>query len=209
MKDVFAGPLTEAVEQLHVPPVNFAAIAQRATTNARVPRRRRRVVWLTLAVLIPAVAAAAVFRFVPFQLTHKFGMWQVYGPSYASKMYWHPTSATLVQVARLAPYRVIWPVGIPKSNPMENLDSEASQLFFLLYPCPGSLTGYSSVAIIPKNYAPINPNLGKWFDSQTIPHGRVLKFAVGEELMLLESTCLTSSEMQRVKTATIATGAAP
>lgn len=209
MKDVFANPLTNAVERLDLPAFNFAAILKRAATNTSASQRKRRIVWLTVGFLIPAIAAAAVLRFVPFQVTHRFGNWQVYGPPGTSTQYRYPAQKALAEAAQLAPYRVVWPVGMPKSSVLEYLDSEASQMFVLFYPCPGSLTGYSSVGIIPKNFSAINPNLGKWFDSQTIPRGKMLKFAVGEERMLLESTCLSNAEMQHVRTATLASGTAP
>lgn len=195
------------IDRLGVPPFDVAEVRRRATRPPARPMRRRIIMIAALGILVPALATAAV-KFVPFEVTHKYGMWQVYPPKGTSESYVHPTQATLAKVAQRAPYRVIWPADIPTSSRLNFLGSDASQLFTLAYQCPGTRTGYSAVIIIPKNYPGINANIGKWFESQTIPHGRVLKWTIGEERVLLESTCLSSAQMARVRRATIAEGRA-
>lgn len=192
------------IDTLPVPRFNFAAI--KARSERRRPLRRRAFVTATLALLVPALAFGAL-QFVPFKVTHKYGMWQVYPPSHVSRSYRNPTQATLIAVGKRAHYRVIWPIAMPKTSVLENLGDDASQMFTLVYRCPDSLSGYSAVVIMPNNYSAIDPNLGKWFYSQTIRHGRILKWRVGDQLMLLESTCLSDADLSRVREATMRAGA--
>lgn len=189
---------------LRVPEFNFEAIKRRAEA----PRRLRRRIFAAvgLGTVAPALAFAAL-QFVHFDVTHKYGMWQVYPPRHTSTDYRNPTQATLEAVAKRARYHVVWPAGMPGTSILEALDDDASQMFTLVYTCPGTPRGYSAAVIIPKDYSAINPDLGAWFFSQKIPHGRVLKWNVRDQLMLVESTCLSSEQIARVRAATIAAGA--
>ena len=193
------------LDALPVPDFDFAAIKQRAQRPRRIGRR---VFTATvLAIAVPALAFAAL-QFVPFSVTHKYGMWQVYAPRRTSVFYRNPTQSTLATVAKRARYRVVWPAQMPQSNTLEALDDDSSQMFTLVYRCPQSLRGYTAAVIIPQNYAAISPQLGKWFFSQSIPGGRIVKWRVRNQLMLLESTCLTMEELEHVRAATNSAGAA-
>ncbi len=205
MKTVNLQILEKRVAAIPVPPFDFSTVsARRPHTPEKTTSRRKIISAALLLIVLPAIAAAAA-HFIPLQVTHRVGNWQLWGPS---KTYEHPTAADFSRLARQAPYRVTWPVGVPREHKLLFLGAVGSEVFLLAYACPGKSANSSTsmLAIIPKNYESVNPNLGKWFESQ-IANDRVNeRWNAGEESVVLTTDCLARRQIDRIRTATIAAG---
>lgn len=200
----------DAIEQhiaaIPAPKFDFAAVQKRADGKPAHRPRRNVIAGILLMIAAPIVAVAAA-HFVPLQVTHRFGNWQLYGPDRGETLL-HPTSAMFSRVARQAPYPVVWPSGLPRQHKPFMLGGVGSEVFTVVYSCAGQrIDRASSVAvIIPKNYAAVNPKLGKWFTSQIQDHRQNALWDVGGESIMLGSDCLTQQQIARIREATIARG---
>ena len=195
------------IDALPVPNFNFAAIQARAQQQRPAPRQL--LLLSGLAVLVPALAAAAVLRFVPLQVTHFGGWTQVNGGT--TKAYERPTPSTFAYLAKRAPYRVTWPIGLPPEKTLQTVIAGSSEVFIVDYRCAPKWQSRKMLwfVIIPRNYAAINAQLGQWLnDPHTFDHHTFTVFPVGDELVRLETNCLSAAQIAHVRSAMLAAGAA-
>ncbi|HEY9181107.1 MAG TPA: hypothetical protein VIO32_10335 [Candidatus Baltobacteraceae bacterium] len=194
--------LERQIDAIPVPHFNFVAVAARAAHLPVRTNRRRAIVATLLIIVLPALAAATA-HFVPLRVTHRVGNWQLYGPS---RDFMHPTTSDFSKLARQAPYHVVWPVGMPGDHKLLYLSAVGSEVFLMAYNCPGKNASYSTtmVAIIPRNYKAVNPNLGKWFVSQIANDRSNELWDAGDESVVLTTACLTREQVERIRNLTIA-----
>jgi hypothetical protein len=198
MKPEILSNLESAAGGLSVPAFDFAAIEARARrlTNRSVAKRRTVITGSAMIIILSALAAAASY-FTHLNVSHGFGTWQVYGPRVAINL--HPTQRTLDQLARNAPYRVIWPSALPKGTRLSMTGSMASEIMILGYGCVhGRILRF---AIIPRNSDAINPNLRMWLSGLKIEKGVNQDWQVGEERVRVQTNCLTTSQIQTIRSA--------
>ncbi len=198
MKPEILSNLESAVDALPVPAFDFAAIQAQVgrLANRSVVRRRTLITGSALIIVLSALAAAASY-FTHLNVGHRFGTWQVYGPRVAINL--HPTQKTLDQLARNAPYRVIWPSALPKGTRLRMAGSMASELMILGYDC--AHTGILRFAIIPHSSDAINPKLRMWLSSLKVKQGINQDWQVAEERVHVQTNCLTNSQIQTIRSA--------
>lgn len=195
------------IDALPIPQFDFAAIKARAE-RPRSPRRRLFGIAF-LSVLVPALAAAAALKFLPVTVTHIGGWYQIRAQS--MKMTWKADSRTFADYGKGAPYRVTWPAGLPQQTKLQSVISTSSEVFVVTYRCAPKRQSRKVLwfVIIPHNYAAINPRLGDWLrDPHTFDHHTFTTFPAGDELVRLETNCLSATQIARVRSAMIAAGAA-
>ena len=197
--------LGQRIDAIDVPQFDFAAIKARAVRKPARAHRRRTIVTVTLLILLPALAAAAA-HFIPLQVKHRFGNWQLWGPS---RTFTHPSAADFSKLAREAPYHVVWPAGVPADHKLLFLGAMGSEVFTMVYTCPVKDVSYNStsIVIIPKNFQAVSPKLGKWFESQVASDRTNASWNVGSERVALTTDCLTSQQIQNIRDAmTVSSG---
>lgn len=193
--------IERGVAAVPVPAFNFQTI----TLKAELKRTRRNLVAAILLIIAAPLVAMAAAHFIPLQVTHRFGNWQLNGPARGETLL-HPTPAMFSRFARKSPYPVIWPSGLPPAHKAFMLGSVGSEVFVVVYSCGGQRIdrASSSAVIIPKNYSAVNPKLGSWFNSQLQDHRQNALWDVGSESIVFGSDCLTQQQIAAVKTAMLA-----
>lgn len=196
--------IEERIASIPAPKFDFSGVQLRAERKLQRPMRRRNVIAGILLIIAAPLLAVAAVRFVPLQVTHRFGNWQLYSPG-KNEMQLHPRPEEFSRLAHEAPYRVVWPAGLPRDSKPFMLGSTGSEVFTILYSCAGQRIDRASTMaiIIPKNYASVNPNLGNWFSSQVQDKARNAFWDVGNESVFFGSDCLTNREIARVRAETI------
>lgn len=195
------------IDSLPVPKFDFAAVKARAEQPR--PVRRRLLILPGLAILLPVLAAAAVLKFTPVTVTHIGGWYQIHASSV--NVTWKASAGTLSNFARTAPYRIIWPSGLPKDKTLQIAISTSSELFVVAYRCTPKLQRDKMLwfVIAPRNYGGINANLGIYLhDPHTFGHHKFAVWSTGDELVRLETNCLSDEQISKVRSAMIAAGAA-
>ena len=188
--------LTADVDALSVPPVDFSAIQVRASRLGTRSSSRRPIASVAAALVVFSSLAAAATQFTHLNLTNKFHTWQLYGPS---KITWHPSQATLVNIQQRAPYRIVWPASLPTGTSLRMINNIASEVIFLDYQCADK--GQLWITIAPKNSAAVNPNLTKWAATLKLRGGESAEWQTGEQRVRLTSTCLTTSQINKIRSA--------
>ncbi len=203
MKPEMLRALVDGVDSLNVPAFDFSAIQARATRlRARSPITARKLLNGSALVVILSSLAAAASHFTPLDVTHRFGTWQIYGPQASVNM--RPTQATLDRLARTAPYRLVWPTSLPIGTVLHTVSSVASEVILLDYACPQK--GTLRFQIIPYASGEINVELRAWFSSLKMQRGLNREWRAGEERVRVQTNCLSESQIQRIREATIAAG---
>lgn len=201
--------IRKSIDTIGVPRFDFAAVKSRAgrsTPSRRAIRRRTAVVACFLALGLPLLAAAAA-HFIPLKVTHRVGNWQLFG---ATQTFMRPAPRVFTHAAAEAPYRVVWPAGLPRGSKPIAFGNTASEVFTIFYQCPHGrdyIPGIWAI-VIPKHYGQVNAELDRWFRSQMATHRKNLLWDVGDERVLLTTDCLTLQQMQNVRSATTAAGRA-
>ncbi|HEV3152623.1 MAG TPA: hypothetical protein VGZ02_02345 [Candidatus Baltobacteraceae bacterium] len=199
--------LERRIEAIEVPRFDFTTITARRSGQPARQARWRSALTIALLIVVPALAAAAV-HFIPLQVDHRFGNWQLFGPS---REFTHPTAADFSTLARQAPYRVVWPAGVPREEKLMLLSSTGNEVFIAAYRCPSidlrkGNDALSTFIIIPKSYAAVNPKLASWFESQM--HNAALNtlWNAGDESVLLSTGCLTPAQVDNIRALMITAG---
>jgi len=195
-----ADRLCDQLDDLYVPPFDFAAVERRVHSTREKQRPRRSIVAIgLLSIVLPALAVAAA-HFAPIGITHRFGSWQLY--SQTLEINRRPTQASLERLGLRAPYHVIWPQAFPTGMKIRWIASVASEVMIVQYRCPHS--GETSVVIIPKDSDAINPKLQHWFSSQMMKTTKAAyEWTAGDERIRLQTNCLSAAQVARIQAAMI------
>lgn len=201
MKPQTLGDLESTVSALPVPAFDFGAIQARVGhLRARSVAARRTMIAASGLVIVLSSLAAATGVFTHFNVSHRFGTWQVYGPRAVINT--HPTQGTLDRLAHGAPYPVTWPTAFPKGTTLRMVGSMASQLVILEYHCPNK--GTSRFTIMPNTTYASDANLRMWVSSLKINPGIDREWQVGQERVRVQTNCLTLNQIQTIRSAMIA-----
>ena len=114
MNDYFDS-MERRIAAIPVPKFDFAAIQLKAAKKAQRETRRRNIVAAIALIIAAPMVAAAAAHFVPLQVTHRFGNWQLNGPNKGVTLL-HPVPAMFSKLSRQAPYLVVWPSGLPRGH---------------------------------------------------------------------------------------------
>jgi hypothetical protein len=174
VNDTLGNRLNQSIESLPVPQFNFSGIKARAERRAmpRKVNRRNVATAIITAFALPAVALAAV-HFMPLGVTHVSDNWQLRG---VTQTYMNPSAALFDKAARMAPYRVVWPAGLPQTSKPNALGVTGSEVFIAFYNCPNGRSYMPGVwaIIVPRHYNQVNSELGQWLTHQMAIHQRKL-----------------------------------
>jgi hypothetical protein len=205
----YCNSVEQCIAAVPAPTFDFATVQRKAALQKRrFPRQRSVMRAILLVVAVPLVVSAAVaVHFVQLQVTHRFGNWQLYGPT---ETLLHPKAAAFLRLESRAPYQVVWPSGLPDQDKPFILVSVGSEVFIVGYSCSGQTIERASsmAAIIPKNHSAVSANLSNWFASQLRAHRQNLLWDARAESVLLASDCLSEHQMERVRAMTISAAAA-
>lgn len=202
--------IEQRIAGIVAPRFDFEAVRLKAEQRRQRPTRRRKVIAVILLTIAAPIVAVAAAHFVPLQVTHGYGNWQLYGPDKGETLL-HPSPATFLRLAQKAPYQVVWPSGLPHGHKAFMLGGVGSEVFIIVYSCAGQRIDHASslAVIIPKNYSAVNRKLGKWFSSQMQDHPHSAIWDVSEERVLFGSDCLTQRQIAHVQAAMSAKSTRP
>jgi hypothetical protein len=183
------------------PTFDFATVLSKADRQPKAKPRRSLIAVIVLGIALPIVVAAGV-RFVPLQVRHNSGNWQLFGPD---ETFLHPTPALFSRAARNAPYRIVWPSALPRDDKPFMLATVGSEVFIVVYSCAGESIdrAWSTAVIIPRNYSSVNPKLGNWFTTQVQDHRQTLLWNLANQSVMFGSDCLTDQQITQVRAATM------
>jgi hypothetical protein len=194
--------ISSEIDSLTVPPFQFSAVRSRA--QVRHPKPRRRIIAAaTLAVLMPALAAAAVHFFPARVVELPNGTLHIYGDT---EYFRNPTAAQLSAVGRKASYRVTWPLALPAGTRVKRMLVAGSAVMFMNYACPRG--GFLQFIIFPTNAQPESGLQKLPLRLSLTPTSRTYDFTAGAERVRLETNCLTGMDIARIRSAMSAAGAA-
>jgi hypothetical protein len=162
---------------------------------------------MMLVLALPILAAATIVHFFPPQIYQHDGNLNIYAQHLTT--YAHPNAETLNKIARGAPYRVIFPKGLPVRTEVSMAAVADSELIDVSYSCPGRRV--VDFVIAPKSLSSLLHPLADPHKHVAM-HPRVAlpwrTFAAGDEIVRIASNCLTQSEVTRVREAMQSAGAA-
>ena len=195
------------IDTIVVPDFSFSAIKIRAQRRPRKNRMRRMITIAGLAVLVPALAAAAAVRFFQPQVYQSGDTLHIYSNRLIT--YARPSAATLTSVVKSMPYRIILPRNLPVRAKLGLIAVADAQLITLSYGCPqkthvGFVIGPRNLQSLyhppldPHRHVVMTPRIGSPWHS----------FLAGEQIVRFSNDCLTKREMGRIQAAMIAAGKA-
>jgi hypothetical protein len=194
--------LEERLEAVPVPDLDMAGLRTRQRARDRRTARRRIAVLMSVVVLLPALATAAVVHFFHPQVYQNGDSLRIY--SHSATLYRPRTPKAMARITENLYYRIVLPRALPQRAKLDIVVAADSELLSLFYTCPQKRT--VQFVIGPRALRSLN-------HPRPDPHRQVVitpktklpwdSFLVGDEIVRYENDCLTPTEMNRVRTAMV------
>jgi hypothetical protein len=199
--------LAAQIESMDVPQLDVSAVRARGLKSAA-SKRRHIFAAVLAAIMVPMLAAAATY-YLPVQIVPRGnGTAQIYAKHVEA--IWRPSARTLADIARKAPYRIVWPSDLPARTHLRSTMVMNSEVVLLTYAC--ATPGTSHFIIAPSDAA-FTPEIMKQWPAGAVRVSvrrarQKYEWTAGEERVRLDTDCITPHQVAAIRSAMIAAGAA-